>query len=217
VRFAAVLSLLLFQLGSPFVDAVAVGERAGSDVRVDLEVEVEALNVSTVFAHVLDPGGEQFTTPLNERGPGRYGAVITLPPADLVVVFEALAVGESVLSQPSTLTELGLDAALLEGERPFASVGPEPDRDEGLTTTTRRWGWAALAAVATSLALLAFWAAGPRRAQSPIELGPESGSDGGSTPGSAARSATGSAAGNVSAGAEIESAAPDASTSTEDT
>ena len=162
---AILLSLLLAQLGSPFVEAVVTGERVGDEIRVDLEVEVEALGVRTVLAHVLDPGGEQFTTPLREREPGRYGAVLTLAPADLVVVFEALASGDSVLSQPTTLTDLGLDPAVLEGERAFATVEPEPQPADGLDPTTRRWGWAALAAVATSLALLAIWAAGPRRGQ----------------------------------------------------
>ncbi len=159
-------ALLLFaQLGAPFVDATATGTRVGDRIEVNLEVEVEALNLSTVLAHIADPGGEQVSVPLNERSDGRYGAVVTLPAADLVVVFEALAPGDSVLSQPMTLTALGLDPAILAPDRPFATVEPEDDSVR-LTPSTRRWGWAAVGLVAAALALLAFWAAGPRRGHS---------------------------------------------------
>lgn len=157
--------LLLAQLGAPFTDATASGTRVGERIEVVLEVGVDALNVSTVLAHLVDPGGEQVTVPLNERGDSRYGAVITLPAADLVVVFEALAPGDSVLSQPVTLTGLGLDPGILAPERPFAEVGPEDESVE-LTPGTRRWGWAAVGLIAAALALLAIWAAGPRRDQS---------------------------------------------------
>ena len=158
--------LLAAQLGAPFIDATATGTRSGdSEIQVDLEVQIDALNVSTVFAHLSDPGGGQFTTPLNDRGDGRYGAIVTLSAADAVVVFEALAPGDSVLSQPTTLGALGLDLALLGPDRPFATVEPEADDSLVVTPSARRWGWAAVGLLATSLALLAVWAAGPRRRQ----------------------------------------------------
>lgn len=157
-------ALLLFaQLGAPFTDAVASGTRQGDRIEVNVEVGVDALNVSTVLAHVADPGGEQTTATLNDRGSGRYGAVLTLPAADVVVVFEALGPGDSVLSQPVTLTTLGLDPLLLEPDRPFATVEPEPDDAPLVSQASRRWGWAAVGLLATSLALLALWAAGPRQ------------------------------------------------------
>ncbi len=159
-----VTALLLFaQLGAPFTDASASGTRQGDRIEVNLEVGVDALNISTILAHVADPGGEQTTATLNDRGSGRYGAVLTLPAADVVVVFEALAPGDSVLSQPVTLTSLGLDPVLLEPDRPFATVEPEPDDAPLVSRASRRWGWAAVGLLATSLALLALWAAGPRQ------------------------------------------------------
>ena len=158
--------MLLGQLGLPIVDAEATGMRSGDRSEVDLEVGLEALNVATVLAHINDPGGEQTTMPLNDRGNGRYGAIITLPAADVVVVFEALAPGDSVLSQPTTLTALGLDGALLEPDRAFANLELEREpAANGLSPAARRWGWAAVGLLAASLALLAVWAAGPRRGQ----------------------------------------------------
>ena len=149
----------MVELGAPFVGASADAEEAGDFLRVDLEVELN-VDVATVVAHVLDPGGDQETVALNHRGGARFGAVTTTERADLVVVFEAVRAGEGVLSQPTTLTELGVDPALLEPGRGFAP--PPTEAPEVVGPTARRWGWAAVALGAGALALLAFWAMGSR-------------------------------------------------------
>jgi hypothetical protein len=151
--------LLLVDLGAPFADATADAEQAGEFLRVDLEVEL-TIDVATVVAHILDPGGGQETVALNSRGGGRYGAIATTARADLVVVFEALRAGEGVLSQPTTFTALGVDPALLESGRGFAP--PTTAAPEIVGPTARRWGWAAVALGSGALALLAFWAMGSR-------------------------------------------------------
>lgn len=157
--------VLLAQLGAPFDDPNATATPASNDqIAVDIEVAVEALNVVSVVAHVVEPGGTQSTTSLNARGDLRYGAVVTLPRADHVVVFEAVSTSDSVLSQPVTLTEIGLDPAVLTG--PGFAVA-EPDLEPASDGGASRWGWAAVAFGAASLAMLALWAAGPRAASAP--------------------------------------------------
>jgi hypothetical protein len=57
------------------------------------------------------------------------------------------------LSDPATLSQLGAELV----------VTPEDvESDEGLDSSTTRWGWLGLALGAASLSLLAFWVLGDR-------------------------------------------------------
>ncbi len=159
------LSVLLVgaaDLGAPFVDASAEASRVTGGIEVELEVELN-VSVATVVAHVVIPGDEQQTVTLSARGGGTYGGLVTVPAADLVVIFEAVDVSRDVLSQPVTLTELGVDPDVFQSDRTFA-LPAESSRT--VTPGARRWLWAATAMGAASLALIAWWAAGPRRPES---------------------------------------------------
>lgn len=149
-------------LGAPFVDGSADARRVTGGIEVEIEVELN-VSVATVVAHVVIPGDDQRTVTLNPRGGGVYGGLVTVPAADLVVIFEAVDVNRDVLSQPVTLTELGVDPDVFQSNRTFA-VPAESTRT--VTPGARRWLWAAASLGAASLALIAWWAAGPRRLES---------------------------------------------------
>jgi len=161
------LSVLLVgaaDLGAPFVDASADARQVVGGIEVEIEVELN-VSVATVFAHVVIPGEDQRTVTLNPRGGGTYGGLVTVPAADLVVVFEAIDISRDVLSQPVTLTELGVDPDVFKSDRTFA-LPAESSRT--VTPGARRWLWAAAAFGAGSLALIAWWAAGPRRPETDV-------------------------------------------------
>jgi hypothetical protein len=147
-------------LGGAFGEASASGRQV-SAATIEVDLTVEAADVEAVVAHLIEPGAEQETVPLVDRGGGVFGIVIELRKADYVVVFETLANGISSQSQPLRLTELGLDPALL-GVLPFPTTTTSEFSDD-----TRMWGWAGLALAALALALLAWWALPDRPAPPP--------------------------------------------------
>ncbi len=156
MKWVVLALLLAVDLGAPFGEASASGEATAAGT-IEVELEVEAGGEGSVVAHIVDPGHEQQTVSLAERGGNRFGGFVELEPGDFVVVFEWLpAGGASVQSRPVTLTELGLDPALFGG----GAVDEPRARGEDLPPTTRRWGWATLAVGAAALALLAVWALG---------------------------------------------------------
>jgi hypothetical protein len=148
--------LVFFQVGGFFVDGTVEG-RETSATMMEIDLEVSAAPGGSVVAHLIDPGGRQETAALRERSPGRYGGIIEVSRADLVVVFEALD-GQGTQSEPRRLTDLGLDRALL-GALPVAPTTVPP----GVSPETRNWGWLGLALAALSLAVLALWALPERR------------------------------------------------------
>lgn len=155
----AIVLLFAQDLGAPFVEASAEARPVTGGLEVELQVTLNA-DVDTVVAHIVTPGQDQQTVALASRGGGEYGGVLIVPAEDVVVIFEAVDVGRQVLSQPATLTELGVDPDQFRGDRSFAA----PDAPgSSIPQEARRWGWAAVALGATSLALIAFWAAGARR------------------------------------------------------
>ena len=154
----SVLLVAAVDLGAPFVDASADARRVTGGIEVELEVELN-VDVATVVAHVVIPGAEQQTVTLNSRGAGVYGGLVTVPAEDLVVVFEAVDIDRDVLSQPATLTELGVDPAVFQSDRSFA-LPDDPTRT--VTPNARRWLWAAAGLGAASLALIGWWATGGR-------------------------------------------------------
>jgi hypothetical protein len=118
---------------------------------MELELEVAGAGEGSVIAYLIEPGGDQQTVPLPDRGDGRFGIVIEVRRVDYVVVFELL--GDSpARSEPHLLTDLGLDPTIL-GILPATSTTVD-----GFSDKTRRWGWAGLALAALALALVAVWA-----------------------------------------------------------
>ncbi|MFQ5968577.1 MAG: hypothetical protein ACE5MI_13370, partial [Acidimicrobiia bacterium] len=82
--------LLLIDLGPAFQNASAFGEPAPNDMLfVDVQVEI-AGQVQAAFAHVIDPGDEQLTVALINRGGSFWGGGAEIERANLVVVFEAI-------------------------------------------------------------------------------------------------------------------------------
>ena len=103
----------------------------------------------SVVAHVIEPGGQQETISLADRGGGEFGAVLESRQIDLVVVFEVLG-DEPRQSDPLRLTELGVDRATLGMVAPLVEVAEEDD-------DTSQWGWLGLGFGAAALAMLAVW------------------------------------------------------------
>lgn len=142
-------------LGGDFGVASASGEPAvGNRVLVDLEVEI-FVSADVVVAHLIQPGGEQETISMSGDSSGIFRGAATIPKADLVVVFEAVrGPGNSVLSSPATLTELGLDRALLGDLVAPIEEAPVAEPTAGI-------GGPLLIAILSgvlSLALIAWWA-----------------------------------------------------------
>ena len=170
MKLTLALVLASIVLGGPFGEATVDGTKSGDGIRVDFEVAVGG-SPTAVVVHVMNPGESQETVSLTDRGGGRWGSIADVDRINYVAVFEVLfADGDGEVSDPVTLLELGLDPAVLGmGEVP----APDEDTDEPLSAATRRWGWAALALVAISLALLAVWAMGDRnsngKAAGPLE------------------------------------------------
>lgn len=156
VRMLVLGLALSVELGGAFGEASASGHQLAAQLlEVDLSVSVPG--GGSVVAHVIEPGGPQRTLAMANRGGEVFGTIFETRPVDLVVVFEVVAVDRSEQSAPVTLTELGLDPALL-GTLPARLEGP--GGDEGLAVATRRWGWLGLALAAGALSLLALWALG---------------------------------------------------------
>lgn len=135
------LILAVVEIGGGFGGASAGGtETTATTMEVDLSVTLSG-SAGPVLAHLVLPGDSQ-TVPLVERGGGTWEVLVELRRADWLVVFEDVATGE--LSDSVSLTQLGLDPALLGGP-PAATSAGEPD---GATTTTLAWGWLAAAVLA---------------------------------------------------------------------
>lgn len=164
ISLAAV--LMFFQVGGFFVDPAVEGQEAGA-ARMEIDLSVSAPPGGSVVAHLIEPGGLQETVALRERSSGRYGGIVEVQRADLVVVFEALD-GAGAQSEPARLTDIGLDRALL-GALPAAPTTTTP----GVSSSTRQWGWLALGMTALALAALALWAVPDRAPREELDEEPE--------------------------------------------
>ncbi len=146
-------------LGGSFGEATADGRVVAGRLEVGFEVEV-AGNPTAVAVHVVDPGHDQQTFSLIDRGAGRWGGLVNVEPNNYVIVFEALyADAEESVSDPVTLVELGVDPQVLGITLDPLSGEESP---EGLSKVALRWLWAAVALGAAALALLAVWVLGDR-------------------------------------------------------
>ena len=162
--------LLTVELADPFREAAAAGRQLSAQV-IEVDLTVTVTGGGSVVAHLIDPGDQERTVAMAARGGETYGTVFETAPSDLVVVFEVVGDEGSTLSEPVSLTQLGLDPALV-GQLPggLAGVGD----DSGQSETVRRWGWLGLALGAASLSLLAVWALGGRdRSRGEPEAGGE--------------------------------------------
>ena len=145
--------LVLVPVGEGFGQASAEATEIAED-RISVELIVEVDGAGSVVAHLIEPGGEQQTVSMRDRGDAVYGAVFETRKVDLVVVFEALGQIPRQ-SEPARLTTLGVDRAALGMAPPVDDLVDVVD--EGSNDTTQ-WGWLGLAFGAGALALLAIWA-----------------------------------------------------------
>ncbi len=148
--FWLVLTLLfLIPAGDGFGEAVASADVVGTD-RIQVEIDVRIDGAGSVVAHLIEPGEDQQTISLADRGGGEFGAVFESRQVDLVVVFEVL--GEDPRqSIPLRLTDLGVDRDVLGMAPPLAAV-EDPEGDDN-----SQWGWLGLGLGAAALSLLAVW------------------------------------------------------------
>lgn len=152
--------LALVPAGGVFGEASA-SATVHAEGQISLSLTVEAPTGAVVVAHVMDPGDDQTTVSMGEQSSGVFTGLAVVENANLVVVFEALAPnGISRLSDPSTLLQLGVDPAVLG----YVDVDPTADVPEPplVSAADERLLWGAGGAAAAALALVAFWAAGPK-------------------------------------------------------
>lgn len=150
--------LFTVELADPFGEAAATGRQLSAQV-IEVDLTVTVAGGGSVVAHLIDPGDEQRTVAMAARGGETFGTVFETGPSDLVVVFEVVGDEGSKLSERLSLTQLGLDPALV-GQLPGGLAGT--GEETGLSEPVRRWGWLGLALGTASLSLLAVWALGGR-------------------------------------------------------
>lgn len=139
----------LVPAGEGIGDASASAELIGTD-RIRVEVVVMIDGAGSVVAHLIEPGEDQQTVPLADRGGGEFGAVFESRQVDLVVVFEVLG-DDPRQSDPLRLTDLGVEREVLGMSPPLAELA-EPDEEDN-----SQWGWLGLGLGAAALSLLAVW------------------------------------------------------------
>lgn len=145
--------VLLVPVGDGFGDASAEASEIDED-RISVDISVEVEGAGSVVAHMIEPGGDQQTVALRDRGGSRHGAVFEARKIDLVVVFEALGATPRQ-SEPTRLTTMGVSREVLGMAPPAADLVEVVD---GERSATSQWGWLGLALGAGALALLAIWA-----------------------------------------------------------
>ncbi len=139
---AAVL-LVAVELGPGFDGAEVTGtETSAATMEIEVTVGVSRSR-GPVIAHLIAPGSAPEMVPLVDRSAGRWGAIIEVRRADWRVVFEDVPSG--ALSEEVSLTELGLDPALLGS---VTSARPAPDPTQAPT-----WLWLGVAVVAGGAAV----------------------------------------------------------------
>jgi hypothetical protein len=151
IRLALVL-LALVPAGSGFGEATATGTVLGADeMRVELQIEIAG--AGSVVAHLIEPGEEQQTVSLRDRGGGEFGGFIETRRVDLVVVFETLG-DDPRQSEPLRFSQLGVSRTALGMDPPLAQVVDSEGDDNS------QWGWLGLGLGAAALSMVAIWALG---------------------------------------------------------
>jgi hypothetical protein len=157
--------LLLLPLSSPFGDASATATSTeGGRLQLEVSVEVQGDFVAVVVRGVGPGLSELPPVALSDQGGGTWVGIVDLPIVDNILLgFEAIPKsGPATISELHTLTDLGVDRAVLESDHPVSAFG-EQDNQPLVSTKGRKWGWLGLAAGAAALALIAFWAIESRR------------------------------------------------------
>ena len=152
MRMLLAIVLFAIPVGPGFGEAEATATEL-DDGRLSIDLSVEIEGSGSVVAHLIEPGGEQQTVALRDRGGSERGALFETRPIDLVVVFEVLG-DPPRQSQPARLTELGVDRQTLG----MAPIGDLVDVVDDSSSEATQWGWLGLALGAGALALLAIWA-----------------------------------------------------------
>jgi hypothetical protein len=160
MRSLLALVVILAQVAGTFTDATAEGSPAGEG-RISVELSVGTDPGGVVVVHLVGTDGAQSTVSMVEVTSGRYTAVTEIDLVDMVVVFEAVST-PSYRSTALTLTEMGLDPALLGMTGPAGGDGESDD----IPASRNPW-WLALAGVTVAGAAAAIWLLGrsgaPRR------------------------------------------------------
>lgn len=156
----AIVMSVAVPVGGVFGDASAEAVVA-SEGQISVEFRVEGPADSSVVVHLIDPGDNQETVTLASQVDGVFTGSVVVENANLVVVFEALSTnGASTLSEPTTLLELGVDPLVLG--YPDPAIDTTDEAPPLVSPDNQRLLWGAGGAVAAALALIAFWAAGPK-------------------------------------------------------
>ncbi len=116
ILFALLLSVTL---AAPFGDAEARALEIDSGMTVEVSVAVDG-GRSAVLARVVALAGELPPVALVDHGNGRWVGILRLSGReDVQIAFEAIdAAGQSDLSDLTTLTDLGVDPAVISSSRP---------------------------------------------------------------------------------------------------
>ena len=124
VLLALVLSVVL---GAPFGAAEARALEVDAGMTIEVSVAVDS-GRSAVLARTVAFAGELPPVALIDQGDGSWVGVLRFSGReDVQVAFEAIKPnGSSDISELSTLTELGVDPAVVSPTRPTVPPAPEP-------------------------------------------------------------------------------------------
>jgi hypothetical protein len=119
--------LLSVVLGAPFGEAEARALEVHTGMTIEVAVELDS-GRSAVLARVVAFAGELPPVALIDQGDGRWVGILRLSGReDVQVAFEAIdADGSSDISELTTLTDLGVDPAIVSPTRPTTPPAEEP-------------------------------------------------------------------------------------------
>ena len=145
--------LLSVTLAAPFGDAEARALEIDSGMTIEVSVAVDG-GRSAVLARVVAVAGELPPVALIDQGDGKWVGIVRLSGReDVQVAFEAIdGGGQSEISDLTSLTDLGVDPAVISASRPTRP----PPAENG----PNWWLIGAIAAGLAALALLVVWAVG---------------------------------------------------------
>lgn len=147
ILFALLLSVTL---GAPFGEAEARALEIDSGMTIEISIEVDG-GRSAVLARTVAIAGEFPPVAFVDQGDGTWVGVLRFSGReDVQVAFEAIdAGGQSEISDLSTLTELGVDPAVISSSRPTQLPLEEPGPNW--------WLVGGVAAGLTALILIVVW------------------------------------------------------------